>query len=76
MPKYFKPKATPNNANYQVVRKTRGGKLVRDQLPCEGIYTVYEMSRIQETIPGEWLNVPAKHVGYVFGLRQILSDKE
>lgn len=75
MPKYFKPKALANNANYQVTRRTKT-MYIRDQLPCEGIYTEHEMSLIVERdeIPGEWLDVPKKNVGFVFGLRQIVGE--
>lgn len=73
MPKYFKPKQTPTNCNYQVTKKTKRG-YVRDQMPCEGIYTAFEMSLIQETIPGVWLDIPKRNVGFIFGLRQIIGN--
>lgn len=71
MTKYFKPEQTKDNRNYQIVRKTRAGLHVRDQLPCEGIYTEYEMSCVvSPSIPGEWVELKRSQVGFIFGLRQ------
>lgn len=72
MPKYFKPEAGPN---INIVRKNKAGMLLRDQLPTEGIYTEKEMAAIVEPkgIKGEWLTLGSDQVGYIFGLRQMLS---
>lgn len=72
MAKYFKPETPANGRNYQIVRRRKNGQLVRDQLPFEGIYTEYEMSRIVDAshIKGEWIELNRRQVGFIFGLRQ------
>lgn len=66
----FKPTPLPHGQNYYVIRKMKSGQLVHYQLPCEGLYTEYEMSCIVSPIAGEWLEIPRSQVGFIFGLRQ------
>lgn len=72
MPRYFKPAVPPNGRNWSIDRRRKDGVIVRDQLPHEGIYTPYEMSRIvrPKNLPGEWVDVPRSRVVFIFGLRQ------
>lgn len=68
---YFQPEIPKDRRNYQIVRRRKNGQLVRDQLPFEGLYTAHEMAQIvSPEIPGEWVTLPAKEVGFIFGLRQ------
>lgn len=71
---YFKPDVPADGRNYSVIRQTRGGRMVRDQLPPEGVYTEKEMAAIVERplIPGRW--VKPKQVACIFGLRQIIVE--
>jgi hypothetical protein len=72
MPVYFMPQNVNNN-NYHITRKLKNGVLIRDQLPSEGIYTPYEMSRIFEDIPGQWIKTSANNKAYIWGLRKLLD---
>lgn len=72
MPRYFKP--APTARNYDITRKLRSGRLVRDQLPSEGIYTEHEMAQVLPPVPGDWIEVPRSRVAIIFGLRQLIGE--
>lgn len=70
--RYFKP--APSARNYAITRQLRSGRLIRDQLPPEGIYTAHEMAQVREAIPGDWIEVPRSRVAIIFGLRQLIGE--
>ena len=76
MPVYFFPDKTHDGRNYSGYRQIgKSPRRVSAQLPCEGIYTAYEMSKFFPAPPGTWRKCKPEDVAVIFGLRQFIGEK-